>query len=224
LAQHAEGRAKILIFGDISTFCRVSITSMRHGPQHEDWAAVIDRLLEGDQLACLQISRLVTWFLVGWRAYDFRDEWPDLVQDVLLVVITVAREGKIRNREASFGYIRTVAHHKFVDHLRRHLRWSEDQSLPWGDVIQGEGFEAQSGDSPEESLDLQLAMEKLPERKREIVLGVYGEGKTYEQVAQETGTPLGTLKGYLGASLAELRAHFAEEPDDKSSGFNGSSD
>jgi RNA polymerase sigma-70 factor (ECF subfamily) len=58
-------------------------------------------------------------------------------------------------------------------------------------------------------------MEKLPERKREIVLGVYGEGKTYEQVAQETGTPLGTLKGYLRASLAELRAHFAEELDDK---------
>ncbi len=186
-------------------------TSVRHVPQREDWAAVIDRLLEGDQLACLQISRLVTGFLVGWRAYDFRDDWPDLVQEVLLVVITVAREGKIRNREASFGYIRTVAHHKFVDRLRRHLGRPEDQSLPWGDVIQAEGFEAQRRGSPEGSLDLRLAMEKLPEQKRAIIRSVYGEGKTYEQVAQETGTPLGTLKRYLGASLAELRAHFAEE-------------
>lgn len=186
-------------------------TSMRQAPQREDWAAVIDRLLEGDQLACLQISRLVTGFLVRWRAYDFRDDWPDLVQEVLLVVITVAREGKIRNREASFGYIRTVAHHKFVDRLRRHLGRPEDQSLPWGDVIQAEGFEAQSKGSPEGSLDLRLALEKLPEQKRAIIRSVYGEGKTYEQVAQETGTPLGTLKRYLGASLAELRAHFAEE-------------
>ena len=184
---------------------------MRQAPQREDWAAVIDRLLEGDQLACLQISRLVTGFLVRWRAYDFRDDWPDLVQEVLLVVITVAREGKIRNREASFGYIRTVAHHKFVDRLRRHLGRPEDQSLPWGDVIQAEGFEAQSKGSPEGSLDLRLALEKLPEQKRAIIRSVYGEGKTYEQVAQETGTPLGTLKRYLGASLAELRAHFAEE-------------
>jgi RNA polymerase sigma-70 factor (ECF subfamily) len=188
---------------------------MRQGHQREDWAAVIDRLLEGDQLACLQISRLVTGFLVGWRAYDFRDEWPDLIQEVLLVVIAVGREGKIRNREASLGYIRTVAHHKFIDRLRRHMGRPEDQSLPWSDFIQGEGFEAQRGGSPEESLDLLLALENLPEQKREIVLGVYGEGKTYEQMAQETGTPLGTLKRHLGASLAELRAHFAKELDDK---------
>jgi RNA polymerase sigma-70 factor (ECF subfamily) len=168
---------------------------------------VIDRLLEGDQLACLQISRLVTGFLARWRAYDFRDEWPDLVQEVLLVVITVAREGKIRNRAASLGYIRTVAHHKFVDRLRRHLRRSEDQSLPWGDVMQAEGLEARSGGSPEESFDLRLALEKLPEQKRKIVLGVYGEGKTVARVAQDTGTPLGTAKRHLRIGLAELRAH-----------------
>ncbi len=179
----------------------------------EDWAVVIDRLLEGDQLACLQISRLVTGFLAGWRAYDFRNEWPDLVQEVRLVVITVAREGKIRNRETSLGYIRTVARHKFVDRLRRHLRFSEDQSLPWGDLIQAEGLEARSGGSPEESLDLRQALEKLPEQNRKIVLGVYGEGKTVAKVAEETGTPLGTAKRHLRVSLAELRAQLTKKPD-----------
>ncbi len=189
---------------------------MHRGTQRtEDWAEVVDRLLEGDREACLQISRLVTGFLAGWRAYDFRDEWPDLVQEVLLVVIKVAREGKIQNREASFAYIRTVAHHKFVDHLRRHLRRSEDQSLPWGDTTRAEGFEAESGGAPEEILDLRLAMEKLSDRQRTIVAGVYGEGKTYEQVAQETGTPLGTLKRHLRDGLAKLRAHFAGELDGK---------
>jgi RNA polymerase sigma-70 factor (ECF subfamily) len=178
----------------------------------EDWAAVIDRLLEGDRIACLKVSRLVTGYLARWRAYDLYDEWPDLVQEVLLVVITTARDGKIRKREASLGFIRTVAHHKFVDRLRRQLGRPEDQSLPWGDVIGVEGFEAPSGGSPEETLDLRRALEELTVPKRKIVLGVYGEGKTYEQVAQETGTPLGTLKRHLGTSLAELRAHFAEEP------------
>lgn len=180
----------------------------------EDWATVIDRLVEGDQLACLQISRLVTGFLVGWRAYDFRDDWPDLVQEVLLVVITVAREGRIRNPAASLGYIRTVAHHKFIDRLRRHLRCAEDQSLPWGDVIEGEGFGAQSGRSPEESLDLRRAVDKLSEPSRKIVLGVYNEGKTVAKVAQETGTPLGTTKRHLRVALAELRAHLTKKPGD----------
>jgi RNA polymerase sigma factor (sigma-70 family) len=180
----------------------------------DDWAEVIDRLVEGDQLACLQISRLVTGFLAGWRAYDFRDEWPDLVQEVLLVMITVAREGKIRNRGASFGFIRTVAHHKFVDRLRRHLRCSEDQSLPWGDVIEEVWFDAQSGGSPEESLDLRRAIDKLSEQQRKIVLGVYSEGKTVAKVAQETRTPLGTTKRHLRVSLAELRAHLLKKSDD----------
>jgi RNA polymerase sigma-70 factor (ECF subfamily) len=183
----------------------------RGNQRTEDWAEVIDRMLEGEPAACLQISRLLTGFLVGWRAYDFRDAWPDLVQEVVLALITAGREGKIRNREASLGYIRTVAHHKFVDHLRRHLRRSEDQNLPWGDTTRDEGFEARTGAAPEDLLDLKRAMQKLPERSRDIVFGVYGQGKTYEQVAQESGTPLGSLKRYLRDGLAELRKQLAGE-------------
>jgi RNA polymerase sigma-70 factor (ECF subfamily) len=54
-------------------------------------------------------------------------------------------------------------------------------------------------------------MQKLPERSRDIVFGVYGQGKTYEQVAQESGTPLGSLKRYLRDGLAELRKQLAGE-------------
>ncbi len=204
-----------MILRTIPTLPGVSIGLVRQPTARtEDWAVVIDRLLEGDHLACLQISRLVTRFLAGWRAYDFRDDWPDLVQEVLVVVITAAREGKIRRREASLGFIRTVARHKFVDRLRRHLRRAEDQNLPWGDLIQPEGPEAQSGGPREESFDLRRALEKLPEQKRKIVLGVYAEGKTVAKVAQETGTPLGTAKRHLRISLAELGAHLVNKPDD----------
>ncbi len=206
---------KPLILRTIPSLPGVSIGLVRQPTARtEDWAVVIDRLLEGDHLACLQISRLVTGFLAGWRAYDFRDDWPDLVQEVLVVVITAAREGKIRRREASLGFIRTVARYKFVDRLRRHLRRSEDQCLPWGGLIQPEGPEAQSGGPREESFDLRRALEKLPEQKRKIVLAVYAEAKTYEQVAQETGIPLGTLKRHLRDALAALRAHLEYEPDD----------
>ena len=58
-------------------------------------------------------------------------------------------------------------------------------------------------------------MQKLPGRQRTIVAGVYGEGKTYEQVAEDTGTPLGSLKRHLRDALVELRAHLAEELDGK---------
>ena len=88
------------------------------------------------------------------------------------------------------------------------------QTLPWGDLIDGEGFDAQSRGSPEQFYDLRLALEKLPEQWRKIVVGRYFEGKTVAQVAQETGTPLGTAKRYLRLGLAELKAHL-ENPDDE---------
>lgn len=49
-----------------------------------DWAAVLERLLAGDRLALLQLSRLVNGFLARWNADDFRDEWDDVIQEVVL--------------------------------------------------------------------------------------------------------------------------------------------
>lgn len=176
----------------------------------EDWAAIVDRLLEGDEVACLKLSRLVTGFLASWRAYDFQDEWQDLVQEVLIAVITGARENRIRDRRAVVGYVRTIAHNKFMDRLKKHMGHKEDQTLEWEEATErGEELPAQASDD-ELVVGMRLSLEKLPERKRRIVYGVYAEGKTYEQVAKETGTPLGTVKRHLRDGLAELRREYQE--------------
>ena len=85
----------------------------------EDWAAVMDALLEGDRTAVLKLSRLITGFLSRWRAFDFRQDWEDLVQEVLVAAIEGVRKGRIENRSATAAYIRAIAHHKYVDRLRR---------------------------------------------------------------------------------------------------------
>jgi RNA polymerase sigma-70 factor (ECF subfamily) len=173
----------------------------------EDWAAVVDRLLEGDELACLKLSRLVTGFLASWRAYDFRDDWQDLVQEVLIAVVLGAREGRIRDRSAVAGYVRTIARHKFADRLKQHLGRSEDETLEWEQALEAGELPGQPA-RDDLVVGLRLSLEKLPERTRAVVYGVYGEGKTYEQVAQGTGTPLGTVKRYLRDGLAELRREY----------------
>src|SRR5512134_2282758 len=84
----------------------------------EDWAGVAERLLAGDRVALLRVTRLIVSFLVRWRAYDFRDEWPDLVQDVLLAVVAGLRKGNVRSPDALVGYVATVARYRLVDRLR----------------------------------------------------------------------------------------------------------
>lgn len=178
----------------------------------EDWATLVDRLLEGDEVACLKLSRLITGFLASWRAYDFRDDWQDLVQEVLMAVIVAAREGRIRDRRTVVGYVRTIAHRRFVDRLRRHLRHREDQTLEWADATERGDVDLPSQAAQDDLVvGVRLSLEKLPEPKRQVVYGVYGEGKTYAQVARETRIPLGTVKRYLKEALAVLRREYEAE-------------
>ena len=177
----------------------------------ENWAAVMEQLLDGDRLALLKVSRLATSLLSGWRAFDFRDDWEDLIQESILAVALAVREGKLRERQAIVGYLRTTLRFKFVDHLKGHLRCHKNETLPWEEVT--EAATADPGQaaslSPEARQDLQQALAKLPEKKRNAVLGVYLEGKTYDEVAADTGIPLGSLKRYLRDGLAELRGELA---------------
>lgn len=175
----------------------------------KDWAAVVDRLLEGDERACLELSRLVTGFLASWRAYDFHDDWEDLVQEVLAAVVTGARQGRIRDRRATAGYVRTIAHHKYADRLKQHVGQREDQTLEWGEATERADSELPSRPARDDLVvGMRLSLEKLDEPKARVVYGVYGEGRTYEQVAEDTGIPLGTVKRHLREGLAALRREY----------------
>jgi RNA polymerase sigma factor (sigma-70 family) len=185
--------------------CRIAAVAAAR----EDWAAIVDRLLAGDEVACLKLSRLVTGFLAGWRAYDFRDDWEDLVQEVLIAVIVGAREGRTRDRRAVVGYVRAIAHNKYADRLKKHLRQREDQTLEWEEA--SERWEAKLPSRPardELVVGMRRSLEKLPEAKARVVYAVYGEDKTYEQVALETRIPLGTVKRYLRDGLKALRREY----------------
>jgi RNA polymerase sigma-70 factor (ECF subfamily) len=182
---------------------------MAGGPQSHpprsapsDWPAVLDRLLAGDRLAFLEFNRLVTGFLAQLRAYDFRDEWEDLRQEVLASVVQNARAGRLRDPKAFVGYVKIITRNKFVDRLKRQLRHHEKEALPWDE----ETARAVSIDpADEETRALWTAVEQLPEEQRTLVLGIYREGKTYQEVSETTGVPLGTLKRRLRQSLASLR-------------------
>lgn len=174
----------------------------------EDWAGVAERLLAGDRLALLRVTRLIVSFLVRWRAYDFRDEWPDLVQDVLLAVVAGLRKGSVRSPDALVGYVATVARYRLVDRLRALGSRRRAADLAWPEA-DGAAQELDPLHPPiEDVVEVRLLLEKLPEKQRTVVVGVYGQGRTYDAVARETGIPLGTVKRHLREGLAALRREF----------------
>jgi len=167
------------------------------GRSQEDWNEVVSRLNAGDRRALLQLSRLVTSFLIRWRAYDFRDEWDDVIQDVIITVGRAASQGRIRDPRAVVGFIRTVARRRFIDMINRvrtdPLEQDGDE-IPW----EGESHDDQAS-------ELRTFVARLPEKQRIVIEAVYFEGRTREDAAEVTGIPLGSLKRYQKLALERLR-------------------
>jgi RNA polymerase sigma-70 factor (ECF subfamily) len=179
-----------------------------------DWNAILERLLAGDRVAFLEFNRLLTGFLAQLRAYDFQEEWDDLRQEVLLSVVANARAGRLRDPQAFVGYVKIITRNKFVDRLKRRLRHGEAEALPWDEetaraaaVPASVGADGQT--ARETARELWAAVRELPGEEQRILEGIYLEGKTYQEVSDATGIPLGTLKRRLRAGLAALRARLA---------------
>jgi len=173
----------------------------------EDWVAVLDRLLRGDRLAFLEVNRLVTGYLQQLRAWDFRDEWDDLRQEVLLSIVASARVGRLRDAQAFLAYTRSITRNKFVDRLKRRLRCKEKEALPW-DEEAARALEAGSDESG--SAELRAAVQSLPPDQQRVLDGIYTQGKTYQEVSDDTGIPLGTMKRRLRDAILALRRRFAD--------------
>ncbi len=183
----------------------------RPGP---DWLGLQERLLQGDRVAFFELNRLVSGILTRLRAYDFRDEWDDLRQEVLISVVQNARRGRLRDPQAFVGYVRIITRNKFVDRLKRRLRHHEKDALPWDEETAWAAARAGSGNEGEDSAEVWAEVRKLPEEQRRVIEGVYIEGRTYQEVADVTGIPLGTTKRRLRQALDELRRRLVDGEDE----------
>jgi RNA polymerase sigma factor (sigma-70 family) len=174
---------------------------------HEDWRGNLDRLLAGDRVAFVKFARIVTGTLSGIRAYDFRDEWDDLVQDVLWIVVEAARAGKIRNPDAIVGFVRTTTHQRFRAHLRKAKRYDYEEDMDEG---------AHAAWPPEESPAIPAEeiwehIRRLPEKQRIVMEGVYRDGMTVPELVRTSGIPEGSVKRFLREALATVGKRIAAE-------------
>lgn len=172
-------------------------------PADREWLEILERVHEGDRLAFLELSRLITYLLAGMRAYDFRDEWDDVVQDVTMATTRAMAEGRIRDSSKALAYIRAATRNRLTDALRRGQR-SRGRDVEFDEALV-EGGSSSEGVAAEDEISVRDALASLPEREREVVTAVYIEGQTYEDASAALEVPLGSLKRYLKQGLATLR-------------------
>ncbi len=142
-------------------------------------------------------------YTFAYRLTGNPDDAADLVQEVLLRV----RKGLASYTPGSFdGWLWRITRNAFLDGVRKKKR-RPTQPLPEGD-----SFALGASPSPDEVLsavrlsdDVQSALLKLPYEFREAVVLCDVVGLTYEEIADATDAPVGTVRSRIHRGRSMLR-------------------
>jgi RNA polymerase sigma-70 factor (ECF subfamily) len=129
---------------------------------------------------------------------------PAAAEDVTQTVFLKIWISPMLFRNGNFGaWIARVTRNRAFDVVRSRALRAESElpdSLPLDDVLEDRALERINGER------VRVALGQLPPEQREpIELGFFG-GATQEQIARQTGLPLGTVKTRIRNGLRKLRS------------------
>lgn len=128
----------------------------------------------------------------------------DVAQDAFLAAFE--RMGEFRGEGTFAGWIKRIAARGYLKRLRGRSRIDLFAEAP-------EAADEDAGpDGSDVRLDLDEAMRGLPPAERLCVSLCYGAGLSHAEVAETTGTPLGTVKSHVKRGLDRLRRRLEPTP------------
>jgi RNA polymerase sigma-70 factor (ECF subfamily) len=176
-----------------------------------DWLDVLERVQRGDRPALAQLTSLVTGYLARFRAYEMRDSWSDVAQEVLIKLLRAQRAGQIEKPEGFVAFVGTTTRRCMIDWLRKNARVRSADSLEDEQGLADDGLLARSGlatqENPDMRSDLQAGLAQLPDVQRRVLVALYVEGHSYQEASERLKIPLGTLKRHQTQGLKALREH-----------------
>ena len=131
------------------------------------------------------------------------DTWAadDLVQDTLERACNKWRLWLVGSNLRAWLFC--VMHNLFVNQLRQSAGGTRPAMLDIDDLADDLPAPAAN---PDQALDLQRCLLRLPPEQREVLLLVSLEDMSYAEIAKVTGVPLGTVMSRLSRARARLQA------------------
>jgi len=163
-------------------------------------AELLTKASAGDDVAlntlCRELGPPIRKYF--WRRFQNPDIAEELCQETFIRFLK--NFSNIRDRMSLRGFIIKIAIHVSQDYLRKKYRHPEE-SLEVDDVTSVED----PAEGISRRLDLQKALEQLPEQSRRILL-MRADGYKYEEISAQTDLSVSGVKMQVKRNLAKLRS------------------
>ena len=150
-------------------------------------------------------------FALAYRILGDPGAAEEAVQDAFMLVWRRAATFDPARGSGVRAWLTTIVHHRAIDLLRKRAGRQRDQTPldeaeaalaspePWGEVA--------------ERLDrerIRTAVSALPDDQQKAIELAYFDGLSHREIADQTGMPLGTVKGRVRLGLRKLHGLLAE--------------
>lgn len=175
----------------------------------DPWARCLDRIArDGDREA---FRRLFEHFAPLVRAFlqrkagtaGDRSQAEEITQEVMIKVWRKARSFDSSKASAT-TWIYTIARNTRIDFIRRSER--NERRIAVEDIWHESEFAEPLVDLQQRRAQKRVheAMEALPADQSHVMFKAFMEGKSHNQIADELGLPLGTVKSRIRLALSKL--------------------
>ncbi len=178
---------------------------MRRG---SDESALLAAVAAGDREAFGEIHRRYAAPIHAYvlRRTGDRGAAEDLVQDVFVTVWRTARAYDPLRAPVG-AWITMIARNRMIDRLRRAAVRPQPAAAEVDES--GLGTEPSFAGRVTDRLAVAGALATLPEHHRTAVELAFYDGLSYAEIAERTGTPLGTVKSRMLAAMRQLAVELA---------------
>lgn len=176
------------------------------GTMHEDaLATLLQAVARGDRDAFDALYRACAPRLFGvcLRLLTDRPESEEVLQEVFVSIWAKATQFD-PGRSSGMAWLVTIARHKAIDRVRSRTSPLDPIEDSTG-AIDPAASPLQVVEAADERMQLDLCLDQLEERRRNLIRTAFFEGATYEALAARTGSPLGSVKSWIRRGLAQLR-------------------
>jgi RNA polymerase sigma-70 factor (ECF subfamily) len=196
------------------------ISAPTNGPdkhqRDDNWSCLLEKVGRlRDEQAFAQLfahfAPLIKGFCLGNLNSNFPvDAADEVVQEVMFKVWQKA-PGYDPTKAAASTWIYTVMRNCRIDLMRRNKRTPTDNGIEiddiWDEADDDQAF-VYLQQANNEAL-IEKSFTQLPPEQRQVLTQVYMQGKTHQQISDESGLPLGTVKSRVRIGLKKMQTLIA---------------